>query len=94
MRRHLVAGLLRRVATRKQLVQQARQDRRFAAERPTRRFDQVPSSTRIGDVGQRIDIERADDARIQALEIEHPDVAVQTGHRLQHVPALLRGVHT
>ena len=35
----------------------------------------------LGHVRQRIDVESADDARIQALEIEHPDVAVQARDR-------------
>ena len=55
--------------------------------------DQVCAGLRVRDVGQRIDIEGADDTRVQAPEVEHPDVAMQTGGRLEHVPALLRRVH-
>ncbi len=44
-------------------------------------------------IRQRIDVEGADDARVQALEIEHPDVAVQTGHGFQHMTALLGGMN-
>ena len=49
--------------------------------------------SRCRDVRERIDVERADDARIQALEVEHPDVPCRPGHRLEHVAALLRRVH-
>ena len=51
-----------------------------------------PGSRRC-DVRQRVDVERADDARIEALEIEHPDVAMHAGERFEHVPALLGGIH-
>ena len=78
VRGHVVAALLRRLAPREQLVEHARQDRGLAAERAAGR---VESGRRRGagsrDVRQRIDVERADDARIQALEVEHPDVRVQ-----------------
>ena len=67
-----------RFAPRKQLIQQPRQDRRRAPERAARRAGSGPRrGAGSAHVRQRIDVERADDARIQALEIEHPDVAVQ-----------------
>jgi len=37
----------------------------------------------------RVDVERADDVGVQALEVEYPDVAVQAPPRLQHVTAVL-----
>ena len=46
-------------------------------------------ASRVGDVGKRVDVEGADDARIQALEIKHPDVRVQPRARLEDVATLL-----
>jgi len=92
--RHGIARLLRRVATRKQFIEHARQNRRFATERAAGRLDQVLAGLRLCNVRQRIDVDRADDARIQALEIEHPHVGVQSRHRLQHMTALLGHMHT
>ena len=69
-----------RLAPREQLVEHARQDRGLAAERAARRLDQVVAGARgVATYDERIDVERADDARIQALEVEHPDVAMQAG---------------
>jgi hypothetical protein len=42
---------------------------------------------------QRIDVERADQARVQALEIEYPDVVVHARPRLEYVTARLCGEH-
>jgi hypothetical protein len=39
---------------------------------------------------ERVDLERADEARVQAAEVEHGDVRVQAGQRLEHVAAGLR----
>ena len=93
MRRHVIAGALGRLAPWDQLVEQARQDCRLAQESSARRVDEVARSRLVRNIGQRIDVERADDARIEALEIEHPHVAVQAGQRIEHVSALLCDVH-
>jgi hypothetical protein len=90
---HAVAGALRGLAPRKELVEHARQDCRRAAKCATRRLDQLRVARRLRDERQRIDVERADQAGVQALEVEHPDVAMHTRERLQDVSALLRGVH-
>ncbi len=93
VRGDVVVRLLRRFAAREQLIEQARQNRRFAAERAARRSDHIVFRRRRFAVRQRIDVERANDARIQAPEIEHPHVGVEPRDRLEHVTALLRGVN-
>ena len=75
MRRNVVASLLRGLAAREQLVEHARQDRGLAPERAARRLDEVGAGRRARHVAEGVDVERADEARIQALEVEHPDVA-------------------
>ena len=91
MRRDGIAILYGRLAPRKKVIEHAGQDRRLPAKGTGGRADQVRIGRRIRDVGQRIDVERAYQARVQALEVKHPDVLVQPGHRLQHMPALLQG---
>ncbi len=39
---------------------------------------------------QRVDLEGADEARVQALEVEHDDVRVEAGEGLEDVPSALR----
>ncbi len=89
----VVAALLRRLAPREQLVEQPRQDRRLAAKGPVGRADEIEIRRRRRHVTHGVDVEGADDARVQALEIEHPDVAVQARFGLEHVAALLRDMH-
>ncbi len=47
---------------------------------PPGSLDEILARRRLRHVRQRIDVERADDARIQALEVEHPHVPVQAGY--------------
>ena len=65
----------------------ARQDPGLTAERRTvRRDDRIVLRPGLGKVPQRINLERADHARVEALEVEHQHVPPQPLQRLQHVP--------
>src|SRR5688572_24057130 len=94
VRGDLVTRLARRFAPREEIVEQAWQDRGLATKRATRRLDQIRLRRRALDVRQWVDIEGADDARVQASEVEDPDVVVQPCHGLEHVATLLRDVDT
>ncbi len=94
MRRNRIAAALRRFAPREQIVEQLRQNRRFAAKaRAAGCFDQIRIGRRIGRERERIDVERADQARIQTLEVEHPHVVVHARPRFEHVATGLRREH-
>ena len=94
---HRVAGLLGLLAAREQIVEQSTEDAPLAPEaRPVGCLDGVAGVVTgrpaLPDQAERIDLERADDARIQALEVEQQHVVVQAGTRLQHVAALHGGL--
>ncbi len=58
-------------------------------------MDEIASvARRGGDIGERIDVEGADDARIKAFEIKHPDICVQPGTGLENMASLLGRIHT
>ena len=86
MRSDGIAGALGRFPSRKQLVEDGGQDRR-----PSLEASVVCEAHRPGlcvgwiDEAQRVDIERADDARIEALEIEYPDILVNPGDGFEDV---------
>ena len=88
-----IAGAPGRLAPREEIVEKPRKDPGLATEaRSVGGDDGIedgPARARvvIPDQTQRIDLERADDARVQTPEIEHEHVAVETGHRLEHVSA-------
>ncbi len=94
VRGDVVAGLLGRLAPRKQVIQHAGQDRGCAPECASGHLDEVVVRARCRDIGQWIDVERADDAGVQALEVEHPDVAMEPGAWLEDVASLLGGMNT
>ena len=75
VRGHVVAAALRRLAPREQLVEESRQDRGLAVERAVGCTDQIEIRRGHGHVAHGIDVESANDAGVEALEIEHPDVA-------------------
>jgi DNA polymerase-2 len=83
----------RDLAARNELVQDSRQNPGLATKRALDGLHDVVPCRRLRHVAERIDIERADDAGIQALEVEHPDVHVHARDRLEHMAALLRRVH-
>ena len=90
-----VAAGSRLLALRHQLVQQRAQDGLPPEERRAAGRDDGIGHRNAG-LGpheiQRIDLEGADQARVQALEVEHDDVRVHAGDGLEHVPARL-GLH-
>ena len=47
----------------------------------------VVAAIAVGQQRERIEIEGADDARVQALEVEDEHVAVEPGQRVHHVAA-------
>src|SRR5687768_6071738 len=94
VRGDLVTRLASGFAPWEEIVEQPRQDRGLATKCAARGFDQVRLRCRALDVRQRVDIERADHARVQASEVEDPDVVVQPCHGFEHVAALLRDVDT
>ena len=84
----------RLLAPRHELVEQRAQDALPPRERGAVRAPRSGPRPRRPASGphevQRIDLEGADQARVQALEVEHHDVRVEAGQRLEHVPAALR----
>ena len=66
----------------------------MAAKRTPASFYQIGPWMWLSFIAERIDVEGADNARIQAFEIEYLDVVVQAGHRFQNVTAVLHGVYT
>ena len=86
-----VAALARRGARVPEALDDARQDPAAAREaRAVRRFERVAPSRRDRTrqrVRERIEIEGADQARVQALEVEDRDVAVEAGNRIEQRPA-------
>ena len=79
----VVAGAPRLLALRHQVVEQRPQDGLAAEERGAARGDDGicggRARLRPREV-QGVDLERADEARVQALEVEHDDVRVEPGH--------------
>src|SRR5690606_4928305 len=67
---------------------------RLAAESARRRADQAVLGHGFCNVGYWVDVEGANNAGVQALEVEDTDVRMQAGDRLQHMAALLGGVHS
>jgi hypothetical protein len=90
-----VAGTARLLAPRHELVEYLAQETLAPREGGT-----VWSHDRVffrlarlrSDQVQGVDLEGADQARVEALEVEHDDVRVEAGARLEHVPACL-GLH-
>ncbi len=90
-----VAALPSGLPAREQLVENAGQDAGLAAEADAvfQGDDAVVRGIGVGHEAEGVDVEGADQARVQALEIEYPDVVVQAHPRFQHVPARLGRVH-
>ncbi len=87
MRADRVPASLRLVALREEALQDLRQDARLAAEEgAVGGADEGGTLLRpgLGDVPQGIDVEGADETRVQALEVERQDVLEQTGDRLEN----------
>ena len=81
-----VAAPLGGVAARDELVDDARQDGALAREPgAVRRFDRVRAGRRMG---ERIELEGTDQARVEALEVEDRDAGVEARHRLEERAAL------
>ena len=88
LRGDIVIFAFGRLAGLGQAIKHPWQDRLATAKRGAgRRTDHVFAGADAGNEGERIDVEGTHDARIQALEVEHPDVPMQAGSRLQHMAA-------
>jgi hypothetical protein len=89
---HRVPGALGRVALRHDLVEQHGQDPAPAREaRAARGHDRIGLAVGVGsDEVERVDLERPDEARVEALEVEDDHVGVQPGDGLEDVPSRLR----
>ena len=88
----VVVSALRHFAGLGQAVEHPREDRLASAKGGAGRgADHVFSGTSARNERERVDIERTHHARVQALEVEHPDVPVQSGDRLEDMAAGLGG---
>ena len=89
-----IAVALGLVPLRRQPVEQAGQDSALAAEAgAVGQPDGVRCSVAVrADEAEGVDVVGADEAGIEAFEVEHPDVFVQSGDRAEHVAARLGAV--
>src|SRR6185295_8133023 len=84
-----VARALRRVAPGHDLVEDLGKDAAAAGKRrAVRGPDGVGVVAGLAPQAEGVDLERADEARVEALEVEHDDVLVEPGARLENVAAL------